>query len=176
LSTPSRPKPHKKHLSHELATLRAGFLFGCLPIGVVCLVWFQVGLFTSEETERRVECSSNEKQMGLGLLQYSDDYDQTLPNSSTWMDTIHPYTRVDFACPDVRWPGPAGYGYAFNSRLSGKKIDSTTSQADTPIIYDSTDLHRNATDPLTSPPSPPRHDGGNNFLILDGHVRWFRGR
>ena len=73
------------------------------------------------ENARRTSCQSNLKQIGLGLLQYVQDYDeamvapwygtnlQTQPtpsNSSTnykWMDAIYPYVRSEqlFACPSL---------------------------------------------------------------------------
>ncbi len=72
----------------------------------------------SRENARRSSCQSNEKQIGLGLLQYIGDSDETMPfsfygtsgNSNPpgtspanykWMDAIFPYVKAEpvFNCP-----------------------------------------------------------------------------
>ncbi len=65
----------------------------------------------ARENARRASCQSNLKQIGLGLLQYSQDYDESLVrdiyavpmNTSfyTWADAIFPYVKSEqlFACP-----------------------------------------------------------------------------
>ncbi len=68
------------------------------------------------ENARNASCQSNEKQIGLGLLQYVQDSDEILPNSWSgpnnggsvfptvykWMDQIYPYVKSTgvFHCPD----------------------------------------------------------------------------
>ena len=57
------------------------------------------------ENARRATCQSNLKQIGLGLIQYSQDYDEQIiaawidtsapgahayPGTARWMDTIQP--------------------------------------------------------------------------------------
>lgn len=68
----------------------------------------------ARENARRASCQSNLKQIGLGLTQYLQDYDEKMPRSAfgpvtapsdavnyKWMDAIHPYTRSEaiFNCP-----------------------------------------------------------------------------
>jgi prepilin-type N-terminal cleavage/methylation domain-containing protein/prepilin-type processing-associated H-X9-DG protein len=67
----------------------------------------------ARENARRASCQSNLKQIGLGLLQYIGDYDDTMPfsffgsagNSDAanykWMDAIYPYVKNEqiFTCP-----------------------------------------------------------------------------
>ena len=72
----------------------------------------------ARENARRSSCQSNEKQIGLALLQYIGDYDETMPfsfygsmgNSNTagstpdnykWMDAVFPYIKSEqvFNCP-----------------------------------------------------------------------------
>ncbi len=82
------------------------------------------------ESARRASCASNLKQIGLGLLQYTQDYDETMPkpwftNVATngtnwswdtatfgegaatvnykWMDAVYPYIKSEavFTCPSA---------------------------------------------------------------------------
>ena len=58
------------------------------------------------ENARRATCQSNEKQMGLAIMQYVQDYDESmLPRSSAqgkaWPQTLQPYVKNQniFQCP-----------------------------------------------------------------------------
>jgi len=66
------------------------------------------------EKARQATCESNERQLGLGMLQYVQDYDETEPESYygskgdsdmttnyKWMDAIYPYVKNEaiFTCP-----------------------------------------------------------------------------
>lgn len=64
------------------------------------------------ENARRSSCQSNMKQIGLGIAQYVQDYDETMPihsygyvngsnNPGDWMDTLQPYVQSYqiFRCP-----------------------------------------------------------------------------
>jgi prepilin-type N-terminal cleavage/methylation domain-containing protein/prepilin-type processing-associated H-X9-DG protein len=69
----------------------------------------------ARENARKSSCANNLKQIGLGLSQYTQDYDEALPayyygavgNSSLitsdykWMDAIYPYVKSEqvFDCP-----------------------------------------------------------------------------
>jgi prepilin-type N-terminal cleavage/methylation domain-containing protein/prepilin-type processing-associated H-X9-DG protein len=63
----------------------------------------------ARENARRASCQSNLKQVGMGLLQYTQDYDETTPllhyygNSNyRWIEFIQPYVKSAqiFNCPD----------------------------------------------------------------------------
>ncbi len=78
---------------------------------------------------RQASCASNEKQIGLGILQYIQDYDECFPMcvvSTTipapagtpvgWVDSIQPYIKslAVFQCPDEPTPpttDPQGSGF-----------------------------------------------------------------
>lgn len=68
----------------------------------------------ARENARRASCQSNLKQIGLGLIQYTQDYDESLPSDEfggafsssdatnyKWMDAIYPYVKSTqiFDCP-----------------------------------------------------------------------------
>ena len=59
------------------------------------------------ENARRTACLSNEKQLALGFMQYSQDYDETLPlqhfgGPYGWAGEIYPYVKSAgvYQCPD----------------------------------------------------------------------------
>lgn len=76
-------------------------------------------LVRARENDSRESCESNLKQIGLGLIQYAQDYDNknplvsfgpngdgnsdptTKPPSYKWMDAIYPYLKKEelFSCP-----------------------------------------------------------------------------
>jgi prepilin-type N-terminal cleavage/methylation domain-containing protein/prepilin-type processing-associated H-X9-DG protein len=82
----------------------------------------------ARENARRTTCQSNMKQIGLGLLAYSQDFDETFvpdwfgsgpsptdpegtPNGHyKWMDAIYPYTKSEqiFNCPSHTFPSAFG--------------------------------------------------------------------
>lgn len=108
-------------------------------------------------------CTSNVKQISLGLLMYREDYGQLPPvaDVAQLQEAVMPYVRnADlFHCPgalDGRYfPLPSrapSYEIADLSAL-GK---GAVSEAETPVIWD----------------SEPRHNGGWNVGYLDGHVQW----
>ena len=71
----------------------------------------------------------------------------------------------------------AHFGYALNDALAGKKLNlngkplkTLPNASTTPLLYDSTNVSKNAHDAVASLPRPGRHGGRNNILYLDGHV------
>lgn len=80
-------------------------------IAILAAILFPV-FARARENARKSSCQSNLKQIGLGILQYTQDYDETmpfdqLPNSSAtpynnlWMDVMQAYVKSDqvFNCP-----------------------------------------------------------------------------
>jgi prepilin-type N-terminal cleavage/methylation domain-containing protein/prepilin-type processing-associated H-X9-DG protein len=87
-------------------------------IAIIAAILFPV-FARVRENARRTSCASNMKQIGLGILQYVQDYDEKMPaaafglaNDNTvtncaagawrWMDAIYPYIKSEqiFICPD----------------------------------------------------------------------------
>src|SRR6476620_7454406 len=76
-------------------------------IAILAAILFPV-FARARENARRASCQSNLKQVGLGLLQYSQDYDEKLVRCSygtgfgdgasqfdkwKWMDAVQPYVK-----------------------------------------------------------------------------------
>ena len=77
-------------------------------IAILAAILFPV-FAKARENARRASCSSNLKQIGLGIMQYTQDYDETLPWSRiptpggtlSWRVAIYPYIKSTdlFKCP-----------------------------------------------------------------------------
>jgi len=80
-------------------------------IAILAAILFPVFAKVREKA-RQTACLSNEKQIGLGLMQYVQDYDETMPEGivlpsggSGWIDWVaamYPYVKGTgvFQCPD----------------------------------------------------------------------------
>jgi hypothetical protein len=155
---------------------------GCLVLFVPILAAILFPVFAqAREAARATSCLSNQKQMALALMMYTQDYDERLPGRGRWMDNIEPYlsrgnsesssvAHPPLHCPSVSMGNEGIFGYAFDSRLSYKEVSSIQSPRATNMTYDSSTLSRNAADPFASLPNPGRHRGRNLGSFVDGHA------
>ena len=93
-------------------------------IAILAAILFPV-FARARENARRSSCQSNLKQMGLGMLQYSQDYDEKTVSSeyldgagtayAPWMNVIQPYVKSTqlFICPS----DSSQKGYAATSKV-----------------------------------------------------------
>ncbi|MBI5706571.1 MAG: hypothetical protein HZC36_06240 [Armatimonadetes bacterium] len=152
-------------------------------VGLICLgfVAFILLAYLSARphSHNRISCISNLKQLGLANLMYAADWDDRLPPRDIWMDAIRDYHKNygGERCGEVtaKYADRKDlYGYSFNSRLSGFKtgvLDWEATQ-NRPMLYDSINLARNASDPFASLPDPPRHGELVNMVcFLDSHTK-----
>lgn len=105
-------------------------------IAILAAILFPV-FARARENARRSSCLNNTKQIGLGLMQYAQDYDERLPfsqsydgtpNSGRWPKKVMPYLKSTqiFTCPSyTEFPVPAadawngsGSTYAINEQIS----------------------------------------------------------
>ena len=124
------------------------------------------------------DCAENLKSIYLGFEKYVE-YNDALPPAETWedQDDFKGAIQKDewLHCPAVSNRHDTKFGYAYNAalagrKLGGKKLSEMPDAAKTPLLYDSTDLAKDAHDSLTSLPKPGRHGGKNNILFCDGHI------
>jgi prepilin-type N-terminal cleavage/methylation domain-containing protein/prepilin-type processing-associated H-X9-DG protein len=116
-------------------------------IAILASILFPV-FARARENARRASCMSNLKQVGLGLMQYTQDYDEKYPQNAwyptainnnsampsgkfkvyfgsmdhfvTWMDLIMPYTKSlqIFVCPSARFDQEFP-SYGYSDALGG---------------------------------------------------------
>jgi hypothetical protein len=106
-----------------------------------------------------VSCQTNVFKMTRAFRLYEDDYDDRIPPAANWMDRTFFYINTEgyLHCPTVGAPGVKLYGYAMNSKVSGKDRAEIDRPDEVEIIYDSVKLGRSASDPVSSLPIPGRH-------------------
>lgn len=95
--------PYRTHSAFTLIEL----LVVIAIIALLAAILFPV-FARARENARRTSCSSNLRQIGLGIMQYTQDYDETLPlarhgadGTPPWQDIIQPYVKSIqlFRCP-----------------------------------------------------------------------------
>ena len=131
-------------------------------IAILAAILFPV-FARARENARRASCQSNLKQIGLGLLQYSQDYDEQFtpawlgggfPGTARWMDVIQPYTKSIqiFNCPSMTANpvyAPGNAGNAATDRATPNSRNSPGSYAMNVAYW----LGKNGT--ASAAPSPP---------------------
>ena len=100
-----KPSTHKGFTLIELLVVIA-------IIAILAAILFPVFAKVREKA-RQISCLSNMKQIGLGMVQYNQDYDEKFTGSDNWgqgwAEHLYPYVKSKnvFLCPDDSRP-PAG--------------------------------------------------------------------
>jgi len=111
-------------------------------IAILAAILFPV-FAKAREKARQASCQSNEKQLGVAIMQYAQDYDETYPlysmSSPTryWPDLVYPYMKSAqiLQCPSRRgsgqiWPGPdttsSNCAYGLNYASNGSNYAGAT--------------------------------------------------
>ncbi|RYX86136.1 DUF1559 domain-containing protein [bacterium] len=131
-------------------------------IAILAAILFPV-FARARENARKTSCMSNQKQIGLGMLQYTQDYDEQFmvgvnTTGAAWAGSTAPYLKSSqvFTCPsDSTTPGPNGQtvvSYAMNSNIATKQnntpaIARFTSVARTILLFEIRGNYTNVTNP-----------------------------
>jgi prepilin-type N-terminal cleavage/methylation domain-containing protein/prepilin-type processing-associated H-X9-DG protein len=101
-------------------------------ISLLAAILFPVFVRVREKA-RQTSCQSNEKQMGLAILQYTQDFDEMCPftyitnTGKNWKDLLEPYTKSTqiYICPsnplrklNVSYSPNACNGYSYSTSPS----------------------------------------------------------
>jgi len=156
-----------------------GLLLAAGGCGLIVLVG-GVSLLTLLQTEQQrhaaalqaSRCLSNGKQVAMGVLMYSQDYDERLPPAATWSREVFPYVKNSavYVCPAA--PDLLN-GYGMNARADRLALKDVSQPALAPLLFES-GSGTGGGDPLTS--FVTRHPGANGnrawVSYVDGHVKW----
>jgi len=158
--------------------VRAGLILGLFVTLVAFpgLVWTWESAAAKKHTAPR-ECMTNLRIIGLGMAQYIQDYDNTMPPTKTWADAVKPYaSHASFHCPI----SPTPYGYAFNTQLSARDIRKVSDPTSTVEVFE-TDINSPNAAGFARDVVPNRHfwskygdNSESNYAFADGHVRMLR--
>jgi hypothetical protein len=115
-------------------------------------------------------CMSNTRQVGVGLMLYRSDNDDLMPDDH-WMDAIYPYTKSEWIIKCISLK--SGYGKALANGMLRAKISENETGPPKLMLFESTDLTRNAVqDPNTF---AARHAGHGYAVFSDSSVKSFTG-
>ncbi len=156
----------------------------------------------AREKARAAVCQSNAKQLALALMLYAQDYDETYFGFYPGVDRkrlLYPYTKSGTAnsetsvasvwyCPSTKNRNlEAGYG--FNTLLNFQPMAAFQAPAQKVMLCDTglkdttagvvldlrTQVNAPDTLPAANPSRPnPRHSGGVEVGLLDGHIKLMR--
>ncbi|NUP99604.1 MAG: DUF1559 domain-containing protein [Armatimonadetes bacterium] len=172
-------------------------------IAILAAILFPV-FAKAREKARQSSCSSNLKQLGLAMLQYAQDYDETFamyaPSTYTynWDNAIAPYLKniQILHCPSTSGTN-VRYGVSY-SHICGvgtaAALAKITRTAEIGMLYETeydnggTLKLAYCTDAAHWPVPPgvatdrtkngfpliPRHNEGTNVTFVDGHVKWVK--
>jgi prepilin-type N-terminal cleavage/methylation domain-containing protein/prepilin-type processing-associated H-X9-DG protein len=142
----SRNENRKDGLSRKGFTL-IELLVVIAIIAILAAILFPV-FARARENARRASCQSNLKQLGLGIIQYAQDYDEKMPVTNIvggtascgdtmgagWGSRIFPYVKSTqvYVCPSDSGYVDSGYArisYAYNSAIGGTSSTKAISGA-----------------------------------------------
>ncbi len=165
-------------------------------IGILASL-LQVGLSRARESSRRTQCASNLRQIGLGLIMYSNENNETFPNQTdamTSLNLLYPTyvsERRVFKCPSdsvyVTMATNAGItsGTKFDKDECSYGYDRLHGTSNDPGVAIAGDRPSNTAANVPQDANAPNHGGtvnaagtadiagaGQNMVYIDGHVEW----
>ena len=166
---------NKAHRSASKAFTLIELLVVIAIIAILAAILFPV-FARARENARRSSCSSNLKQIGLAVMQYTQDYDERYMGSrfgtnttgdpytyQLWATTIQPYLKSSqiLVCPSNS-KGNLSYGYNWNIGDGGRSIASIDLVTQVPMFVEVGGVG----DPnaMNNPPSPTYLFSANNRI------------
>jgi prepilin-type N-terminal cleavage/methylation domain-containing protein/prepilin-type processing-associated H-X9-DG protein len=158
-------------------------------ISILAAILFPV-FAKAREKARQTSCASNEKQLGLGFTQYTQDYDEKYPcgtdgdlngdAGSGWASQIYPYEKSKgvYLCPDDSFKPQFGtetisYGYNFdfnfkyqptyNNNWPGTSNASLNSPTKTVLLFECSDLYGSIDPSNSTEYGDPVGDGATEY-------------
>ncbi|MDR3708896.1 MAG: DUF1559 domain-containing protein [Capsulimonadaceae bacterium] len=131
-------------------------------IAILAAILFPV-FATAREKARQTTCANNMKQLGLGLLQYQQDYDEMFPcgvqlwtsafGGMGWAGELYPFVKSSalYECPDdltVAAGGGTPVSYAINGYLWTIPLAKINSASVTVLLTEVQGACVNLADPL----------------------------
>lgn len=113
-------------------------------IAILAAILFPV-FATAREKARQTACASNLKQLGLGLLQYLQDYDENFPVAYAtnkpigWGEEMYPYVKSSalFVCPDdTSMSGNPTCSYAMNQNIFQGSVTPLRAPSSTVLLFE----------------------------------------
>ena len=161
-------------------------------IAILAAILFPV-FARARENARRSSCQSNLKQIGLGIIQYTQDYDENFPNGvdvggwqgkndgEGWAGQIFPYVKSGqvYACASDSRVHTNGTSYGYNMNLTptvkGGALSQLNASAKTVLLFEVSA----ATDPTKGHPDVTQANDGivigtNTFYSPVGNGGWLR--
>jgi len=172
-------------------------------IAILAAILFPV-FAKAREKARQTSCLSNIKQLGLGMLQYAQDYDETLLHYSDhdcsgkhmWWQLVDPYVKNSqiTRCPSVPTVAQGigvnyahvincGFGGTPSGPISGVGLANMQVPSQTMMMADSTSAlvycrvcWPNGPNATDTTNRIPldRHNEGINVEYCDGHAKWVK--
>jgi len=135
-------------------------------IAILAAILFPV-FAKAREKARQTQCTSNVRQLVLGVQMYQQDHEQKFPDKATaWADLAFPPKTI--VCPT--YGANKGNGYGYNASISNHTLEDPgmDEAPKVPVMMDSTNP-KNLVE-ISSIDIPARHTGKAVVGFADGHV------
>ena len=147
---------------------RRALEFGVLAVVAIALYALIRPIAAIRRTQN---CQSNMKFIGLAMIQYVRDYDETWVTPENWQTKIAPYIykpQENFRCPETR------NSYALNRWIAGHPAAQSSNPAKIPMAFESRSAQNQPCDGGKSWANPAAHWDRKSGLFLNSMV-WMDG-
>jgi hypothetical protein len=132
-----------------------------------------------QRISNHASCMKNQIQIGTAMIMYSQDWDDRLPPSRHWADSVLPYIisrgKVDelphdaavFHCPSSQAPS----SYLFHISLDQFARNRIAHPEKKPMVYEQDGTVFNAVGDGQKIPPLYRHEGQTQILFVDSHTK-----